>query len=200
MQRNDTAVLDQRQQQMKRYTAYAEAAIKASWRLFRCEKEIAKEVRAEHERTSYDALRVRRFELKQDLAPKQAAHDAAMADMLRHHRLCDAMLSRKRAADDALAKLQPADEALLVAKLQPAEAIAASARLRGATARAETTHAVWAAAAAALKGIDDDKAEVDAELRRMDAAMAKASTDAFAAAAGVMARLGKRKLEVAALH
>ena len=209
MQRNDTAVLDQRQQQMKRYEAYADAAIKASWRLFHCEKEIAKGVRAEHERTSYDALRVRRFELKQDLAPKQAAHDAAMADMLRHHRLCDAMLSRKRAADDALAKLQPADDALLVAKLQPAdevaklqpaEAIAASARLRGATARAETTHAVWAAAAAALKGIDDDKAEVDAELRRMDAAMAKASTDAFAAAAGVMARLGKRKLEVAALH
>ena len=217
MQRNDTAVLDQRQQQMKRYEAYADAAIKASWRLFHCEKEIAKGVRAEHERTSYDALRVRRFELKQDLAPKQAAHDAAMADMLRHHRLCDAMLSRKRAADDALAKLQPADEALAklqpadealaklqpadeVAKLQPAEAIAASARLRGATARAETTHAVWAAAAAALKGIDDDKAEVDAELRRMDAAMAKASTDAFAAAAGVMARLGKRKLEVAALH
>ena len=197
MQRNDTAVLDQRQQQMKRYEAYADAAIKASWRLFHCEKEIAKGVRAEHERTSYDALRVRRFELKQDLAPKQAAHDAAMADMLRHHRLCDAMLSRKRAADDALAKLQPADE---VAKLQPAEAIAASASLRGATARAETTHAVWAAAAAALKGIDDDKAEVDAELRRMDAAMAKASTDAFAAAAGVMARLGKRKLEVAALH
>jgi hypothetical protein len=188
MQSNDTAVLDRRQQQMKRYEAYAEAAIKASWRLFHCEKEIAKGVRAEHERTSYDALRVRRFELKQDLAPKQAAHDAAMADMLRHHRLCDAMLSRKRAA--------AADESVIWQK----EAIAASASLRGAAARAETTHAVWAAAAAALKGIDDDKAEVDAELRRMDAAMAKASTDAFAAAAGVMARLGKRKLEVAALR
>ena len=177
--------LESREQQMKRYEAYAESAIKASWRLFRCEKEIDKEVRAEHERTSYDELRVRRFALKQDLAPKQAAHDAAMADMLGLHRRCDSMLSRKPVNADAA---------------WCAEAVAAANSLRGAFARAETTHAVWATAAAALKGIDDAKAEVDAELRRMDAAMAKAATDAFAAAAAVMARLGKRKLELAALR
>ncbi len=168
---------------MKRYEAYAESAIKASWRLFRCEKEIDKEVRAEHERTSYDELRVRRFALKQDLAPKQTAHDAAMADMLGLHRRCDSMLSSGRNGTAWCA-----------------EAVAAANSLRGAAARAETTHAAWATAAAALKGIDDAKAEVDAELRRMDAAMAKATTDAFAAAAGVMARLGKRKLELAALR
>ena len=173
---------------MKRYEAYAESAIKASWRLFRCEKEIDKEVRAEHERTSYDELRVRRFALKQDLAPKQTAHDAAMADMLGLHRRCDSMLSLTARGDAANSRGGTADAAWC------AEAVAAANSLRGAAARAEATHAAWATAAAALKGIDDAKAEVDAELRRMDAAMAKATTDAFAAAAGVMARLGKRKL------
>jgi hypothetical protein len=174
--------LERRQLQMARYTAYAEAAIKASWRFFNCEKEIDKDARAEYERTSYDALRVRRFALKQDLAPKQAAHDAAVAEMLNLHRLCDAMLGRAKAAE----------------AVEAAEAVAAAASLTAAVARAESTHAVAAAAAAELKSIDGAKADVDAELQRMTAAMAKASTDAFTAAAGVMARLGKRKLELEA--
>jgi hypothetical protein len=185
MHHHDAAPTSSREEQMKRYTAYAEAAIKASWRLFRCEKEIAKEVRAEHERTSYDALRVRRFALKQDLAPKQAAYDAAVADMLGLHRRCDSLLSRHRASACTEAAWS-------------AEAVAAATSLRRGAAHAETTHAAWAAAAAALKGIDDAKAEVDAELRRMDADMAKASADAFASAAAVMARLGKRKADVLA--
>ena len=55
-----------------------------------------------------------------------------------------------------------------------------------------------AAAAAALKHIDDEKSDVDDELKRMDAAIAKATTDAVMAAAAVMARVGKRKLDLEA--
>jgi hypothetical protein len=196
---------------MKQYTAYAEAAIKASWKVFHCEREIDKEARAEYERTSYDELRARRFALKQDLRLKQAASDAAVADMLKLHRLCDAIKSKLANAMDP-GSMQP--DSLQPDTMQPPaaaccsllpqadsilpEASEAAANLTIAAARADDAHAATAAAAAALKHIDDEKSDVDDELKRMDAAIAKATTDAVMAAAAVMARVGKRKLDLEA--
>jgi hypothetical protein len=197
---------------MKHYTAYAEAAIKASWKVFHCEREIDKDARAEYERTSYDELRARRFALKQDLRLKQAASDAAVADMLKLHRLCDAIKSKLANA------MEPASPAATAASASPAataaaccsllqlpqadsilpQASEAAANLTIAAARADDAHAATAAAAAALKHIDDEKSDVDDELKRMDAAIAKATTDAVMAAAAVMARVGKRKLDLEA--